>query len=330
MFPVRPITFIVSSSFSHFQPRCINRNTQPNSTTKGGSPDSNAILEAASLLDFSLEVPAMTEEIDYQDYRKALQFDQRVSRMGPMKSILNLIVEQLSPMEDDVVLDVGTGTGRLGMAVQVRVPHGSIVGLDSGRGMLRVAREKVMKQGATNFLLVRGTAEQLPFHAGIYNSACMMLSFHHFADPLKALQELHVVLKAGGHLVSLDPVLQEPASDLERRLNESIEEAFQEAHGPHFRFFTYSQLQRLYEDAGFIILSVQPYEMTFEKQSMETLPMGPHWLQARENLWFRQQKDVLKAFEEKYFKFQTTGSGLSVTGKMKWAVFKAVKSVDRS
>ena len=263
--------------------------------------------------------------MDYQDYRKALQFDQRVTRMGPMQYLVNLIVEQLSPLKDHAVLDVGTGTGRLGMAVHVHLPHGSIVGLDSGRGMLRVAREKILKQNIENFFLVRGRAERLPFQPGVFDSACLMLSFHHFADPLRALQELHAVLKPGGCLVSLDPVLHEPASDLDRRLNESIEEAFQEAHGPQFKFFTLSQLQTLYLDAGFRVASVQPHELVFENQSIETLPMGPHWLQARENLWFRQQKDDLRGFEESYFKIRTTSNGLSVTGKMRWMVFKVEK-----
>jgi len=267
----------------------------------------------------------MTEEIDYQDYQKALQFDQRVSRMGPMQSLARLIVEQVSPQKEHRILDIGTGTGRLGMALQPFLPLGAVVGLDSGKGMLRVAREKIRNQRIDNFLLVRGRAERLPFRSRIFDAACMMLSFHHFSDPPQAMKELHRVLKPGGYSVSLDPVLQEPASDADRRLNESIEEAFQEAHGPHFRFFTCAQLQSLYLNAGFRVEAVQWQEFVFEKQGMESLPMGPHWLQARENLWFRREKEMLRAFEEKYFKFENAGGGLLVSGKMNWVILKAEK-----
>lgn len=267
----------------------------------------------------------MSEGTRHQEYQKALQFDQRVSRMGPMQSLVNHVVEQLSPRKDHRILDVGTGTGRLGMAVHPYLPHGSVVGLDSGRGMLRVAREKIQNRQIDNFLLVRGKAEELPFRRSVFDAASLMLSFHHFADPAQSLKELHRVLKPGGYLISLDPVLQEPGTDLDLRLNESIEEAFQEAHGPHFKFFTLSQLQSLYLNAGFRIGDVQAHGFAFESQSMDTLPMGPHWLQARENLWFRQQKELLKAFEDKYFRFQTTSSGLLVTGKMDWTIFRAEK-----
>ena len=55
----------------------------------------------------------MTDEIDYQDYQKALEFDQRISRMGALQSLTKTLIEELDPKETDRVLDVGTGTGRL-------------------------------------------------------------------------------------------------------------------------------------------------------------------------------------------------------------------------
>lgn len=268
----------------------------------------------------------MTEEIDYQDYQKALQFDERISRMGAMQSLIDQIIARLNPLKEHVVLDAGTGTGRLGMTLHSRLSNGSVVGLDSGKGMLRVAREKIRNKQIDNFLLVSGRAESLPFYQQVFDSACLMLSFHHFTDPPRALREIRRVLKMRGYLVSLDPVLQEPSDEVDLRLNESIEEAFQEAHGPEFRFYTLSQLQDLYQDAGFAIGAVDRHDFSFAGQRMEVVPMGPHWLQARENIWFRKQRDLLQRFEENYFKFETTGNGLIVSGKMSWVLITAEKS----
>ena len=267
----------------------------------------------------------MASEIDYQNYQKALQFDQRVSGMAALESLTRITMDGLRPAASDRVLDVGTGTGRLGIALHDKVPGGSVVGIDSGRGMLRVAREKILQRNIDNFFLIRGEAETLPFLPRVFDSACLMMSFHHFTRPEKAAAELHRILKPMGYLFSLDPVLQEPSDSEEKRLNESIEEAFQEAHGPDFRFFTMSQLKALYEKAGFSIEICQVQESSFDQKGIEEIPMGPHWLQARENLWFRQEKDLLKRFEQDYFVFRTEGQRVLAKGKARWASIKALK-----
>ncbi len=267
----------------------------------------------------------MASEIDYQDYQMALQFDQRASRLGALEPLVRSLVDELSPAAGHRVLDVGTGTGRLGLMLFDRVPAGSIVGLDSGRGMLQVAREKALRRGADNYLLIRGEAASLPFRAGIFDSACMMMSFHHFASPELATLEIHRVLRTGGLVVSLDPVLVEFEDSEGQRLNEAIEEAFQEAHGPDFRFFTVGRLRQLFEGSGFSIASCRADEISFDQKGIEGIPMGPHWNQVRENLWFRREKDLLRRYEREYFSFRSEGGELAVKGRARWATIRAAR-----
>ena len=267
----------------------------------------------------------MADEIDYQDYQKALQFDQRISRMGALQSLTRILIEELDPQEADRVLDVGTGTGRLGVALCKIVAKGFVTGIDSGYGMLRVARDKVLGKGL-NFHLVRGKAEVLPFSTQAFDSACLMLSFHHFTEPERAIGEIWQVLKARGRLASLDPVLDEPEDEEDRRLNEAIEEAFQLAHGPEFRFFTVSELRGLYENAGFSIETCRARDFTFDQVGFGGIPMGPHWLQAYELLRFRREKGLVDRFQQRYFALSRKDDQLLVKGKMTWATVKAVKT----
>ena len=153
----------------------------------------------------------------------------------------------------------------------------------------------------------------------------MMMSFHHFADPELATREVHRILGPRGFLSSLDPVLNDPKDSEDRRFNEAVEEAFQEAHGPDFRFFTVAQLRELYTRAGFSIASCQVNDVSFDQKGIEGIPMGPHWNQVRENLWFRREAALLKKFEQEYFNFYTEGGQVAVKGRARWVIVRAVK-----
>jgi ubiquinone/menaquinone biosynthesis C-methylase UbiE len=267
----------------------------------------------------------MAYEMDYQDYQQALQFDQRTSGMPVLRSLTQVLIDQLDPKETDKVLDVGTGTGRLGTVMCQLVPKGVVIGIDSGYGMLRVAQEKVLKTKINNYHVVRAKAEVLPFPSRVFDSAYLMLSFHHFTESERAAAEVYRTLKAKGYLVSIDPVLKEPVNDDEKRLNAVIEEAFQLSHGPEFRFLTTTGLRSLFEKCGFSIESSEINNFPFSQRKIEEVPMGAHWLQAYELLQSRQEEGLISKFEQNYLTLQGNRGQVRVTGKISWVAIKAVK-----
>ena len=75
----------------------------------------------------------------------ALQFDKRASRFRALEPLVHTLVDGLHLKEDNRVLDIGTGTGRFGLLLYDNLSRGSVVGVDSGRGMLKLAREKTLR-----------------------------------------------------------------------------------------------------------------------------------------------------------------------------------------
>ena len=97
------------------------------------------------------------------------------------------------------VLDVGCGTGALLRRAAGCFPDAGLVGVDAAAGMIEAARE-----GGTPANLVCAPVEHLPFDDGEFDLVLSTVSFHHWEDQQKGLQEIGRVLAPGGSLVLVD------------------------------------------------------------------------------------------------------------------------------
>ncbi len=109
------------------------------------------------------------------------------------------LLEKLEIKSGDTVLDVGSGTGRLGRhVVDIIGPTGSYTGIDPLEGRIRIANEK---NTHPNAVFQVGAAEDLGFAAD--NSADVVYLnsvFHWVVDKEAALREIARVLKPEGKI----------------------------------------------------------------------------------------------------------------------------------
>jgi ubiquinone/menaquinone biosynthesis C-methylase UbiE len=96
------------------------------------------------------------------------------------------------------VLDIGTGPGRLPIAIAMKDRYIRVTGLDLSRDMVRIATGLAVKKGLHNVDFKAGNAGELPFDDREFDLVVSTLSFHHWKEPDKALDEIYRVLREGG------------------------------------------------------------------------------------------------------------------------------------
>ena len=127
---------------------------------------------------------------------------------GFQKNILGLI--KIHP--EDVVLDVGCGTAMFLKVMGRNVKFKHAYGVDPDPGALTIAQRRLTP--FKNISLIRAFAEEIPLEEASVDLCFSTFAFHHFPTPikLKAIQEIHRVLKPDGKVIITD--FGRPASPL--------------------------------------------------------------------------------------------------------------------
>ena len=103
----------------------------------------------------------------------------------------------------DVVVDLGTGTGDLGIEFAKQVgPSGRVIGVDLARGMLDVAREKA---AATPWYSVhRAPVDQTGLKDSMANAISMGWVLRNVGDRSAVYREVQRIAKPGARFVCID------------------------------------------------------------------------------------------------------------------------------
>ncbi len=110
--------------------------------------------------------------------------------------------------EDETILDIGCGAGVDSvLAAKLAWASGAVTGIDLVPEMLARARENARLAGVDNVTFQEASAEQLPFPENSFDVVISNGVFNLVVDKVKALSEVHRVLKPGGRLMLADQVL---------------------------------------------------------------------------------------------------------------------------
>jgi ubiquinone/menaquinone biosynthesis C-methylase UbiE len=104
------------------------------------------------------------------------------------------------------ILDLGTGPGYLPIEIARRCSPVHIIGVDLSRKLIGMARSNATKAGLTDRLQFQlGDANQIEFDDSAFDMVISTGMLHALKDPVKVIQEIYRVLKAGGEAWIFDP-----------------------------------------------------------------------------------------------------------------------------
>jgi ubiquinone/menaquinone biosynthesis C-methylase UbiE len=114
----------------------------------------------------------------------------------------NEIIRLISPKDNDMVLDVASGTGEPGLTIASTLSDGLVVITDLAEKMLAVARENAEARGIRNIETLACDVSDLPFSANTFDAVSCRLGLMFFPDMQLAANEMSRVLKPGGRIAT--------------------------------------------------------------------------------------------------------------------------------
>lgn len=118
----------------------------------------------------------------------------------------NALIELISPKDEDILLDIGAGTGSLAVLVAHRNAATRYFGIDPDRHAVEIARTKARRAGIkaefAHKLFAADTAADWP--APSLATLCLVLHQVPLDEKLRLLREIHAVLQPNGRLYIAD------------------------------------------------------------------------------------------------------------------------------
>ena len=106
-------------------------------------------------------------------------------------------IKGLNISDNDIVLDVATGTGDI--AFEIRKKYKSkIIGLDLSVNMLEIAKQKAKNKKIEDIKFIEGDAENLPFEDNTFDKVLISYGLRNLGNTEKGIEEFYRVLKPGG------------------------------------------------------------------------------------------------------------------------------------
>jgi SAM-dependent methyltransferase len=116
----------------------------------------------------------------------------------------DLLIDNLPLDGDDVVADLGAGTGYFTLPMAARVPQGRVLAVDIQPEMLEIIRARVTAAGIGNVETVLATETDPRLPPASVDLVLLVDAYHEFSHPREILQQVAAALRPGGKVILIE------------------------------------------------------------------------------------------------------------------------------
>ncbi len=122
----------------------------------------------------------------------------------------DLAVRYMHLKKNDLVADIGAGTGYYSFKIAKHLPEGKVFAVDVQDEFVEIIRSRIRDSGATNIEVVKGgvTTPNLP--ANSFDFVLMVDVYHELEYPHEMLTAIKKILKPGGKLILMEYRAEDP------------------------------------------------------------------------------------------------------------------------
>lgn len=144
----------------------------------------------------------MGREISHVMGHRGASWLERPSRI--QEELPDQVVAAMELKPDDVVADIGAGTGYFSFRVSQYLTTGKVLAVDIQQEMLDIIEIRKSKQQINNVEAVLGEIDNPNLPAKTVDLAFMVDAYHEFSHPREMMQGIVSALKPGGRVVLIE------------------------------------------------------------------------------------------------------------------------------
>lgn len=163
----------------------------------------------------------MGREISFVMGHQAAAWLNRPGRI--QEEMPDAVVENMNLAPDEVVADIGAGSGYFSFRIASKVPDGKVMAVDIQPEMLQLIEQQMAADGVTNIDRVLGEVDNPNLPPNSIDAAIMVDAYHEFSHPFEMIDGIHRALRPGGRIFLLEYRGEDPSVPI-RPLHKMTEE----------------------------------------------------------------------------------------------------------